>query len=97
MAPELLLVEVGSVVRRLMLAKVLTKPRAAEAVADLKQLPLRLLAHRGLLDAAWAFAATASMYDATYLALAKLSSATLLTRDAKLARAHARQLRIRVV
>jgi predicted nucleic acid-binding protein len=84
LAPELLDLEVGNVLRRLMLAKMVSRVRAEEALADYEVLPIQRCRHRPLLRRAWALSGRATLYDASYLALAKSIDATLLTRDRKL-------------
>jgi predicted nucleic acid-binding protein len=96
-APELLDLEVGNVLRRLLLAKLMSRSRAEEALADYARLPIRRCRHRSLLLRAWALSGHATFYDATYLALAENLGAVLLTRDAKLYRAHRTECAIELV
>ncbi len=86
-APELVDAEVLAVLRRAWLSERVTPERAAQAVADLREWPLRRIEHRPLLATAWGFRFNASAYDALYLATAALFDAPLLTADARLARA----------
>lgn len=91
-APHLLDVEVAHVVRRYELAGDLTPGRAAEAVDDLRDLPVTRHEHALLLPRIWQLRRNLTAYDAAYVALAEALDAVLLTRDGKLARAarHAR-------
>ena len=60
--------------------------RAAEAIADLADLDLHRHPHLDLLTRAWRLRENLTAYDAAYVALADALGATLLTRDARLAR-----------
>lgn len=91
-APELMAVELLSVLRGWVCSGQLSEPRAREALEDLELLGLRWHAERPLLRMAWSFRDNASAYDAVYLALAEVlgersRSASVLTLDARLARA----------
>ncbi len=86
-APELLDVEVLSVMRRAVLQKRLDKQRALLALTDLMAWPIDRIAHKQLLMAAWQYRHNVSAYDAFYVAAARLYSATLLTADGPLSRA----------
>ena len=84
-APHLIDVEVVSAWRRLAAAGRLDERRAAFARADLRSLPMQRVAHSSLLERCWELRDNLTTYDATYVALAELLEATLLTADAKLA------------
>jgi len=86
-APELLDLEVLSVIRRLVAAGQVTPTRAAQAVADLADLPIHRASHRPLLHRCWQLRENLTPYDAAYVALAEALVATLVTSDARLARA----------
>ena len=89
-APHLLDVEVAQVLRRYGASGDLTPGRAAEAIADLADLPITRHEHVLLLPRIWQLRHNLTAYDAAYVALADALDATLLTRDAKLARAGGR-------
>lgn len=89
-APHLMDVEVAHVLRRYAAAGELTPARAAEAVEDLRDLPITRHEHTILLPRIWQLRHNATACDAAYLALAEALDATLVTRDAKLARAAGR-------
>ena len=91
-APHLLDVEVAQVLRRYAAAGEIKPGRAAEALDDLADLPITRHEHVLLLPRIWQLRHNVTAYDAAYLALADLLDATLMTRDAKLARGakHAR-------
>lgn len=84
-APELLLVEVTQVVRRLSARGLLGPERAEEAMADLMDLDLELYGHEPLVRRAWQLRDNLTAYDAVYVALAEGLDAPLLTTDENLA------------
>lgn len=86
-APELIDLEVGSVLRRHVLAGTLEVRRAALALADLFQMPLRRTSHRPLLVRCWELRDNLTIYDASYVALAEALDVVLLTADQRLANA----------
>lgn len=87
LAPELLDVEVLSVLRRAVLRRQLNEQRALRAIEDLLDWPIDRIPHRSLVWAAWQHRNNVSAYDAFYVAAARLSEATLITADGPLARA----------
>ena len=87
LAPELLDVEVLSVLRRAVLRRQLNEQRALRAVEDLMDWPIDRIPHRSLVWAAWQHRNNVSAYDAFYVAAARLSNALLITADGPLARA----------
>ena len=86
-APEIIDLEVVSVWRRHVAAKLMTARRAAAAIADLGDLPLLRAPHLPLLGRVWELRHVVTAYDAAYVALAEALGVTLLTADARLARA----------
>ena len=86
-APELVDLEVTSVLRRQVQAGEVDARRAALALADLAALPLRRARHRPLLARCWELRNNLTIYDASYIALAEALDVTLLTGDERLARA----------
>lgn len=86
-APELLDAETLAVLRREVIAGRLVEVRAAEAVDDLRDWHIERIAHRRLLDGAWALRGHVSAYDALYVEAARQRGATLVTADGPLARA----------
>ena len=86
-APELIDLEVASVWRRQVAARLMTARRAGEAVSDLTDLPLRRSSHQPLLGRIWRLRHVVTPYDAAYVALAEALDVTLVTADARLARA----------
>ena len=89
LAPELLDVEVLSVLRRAVLRQQLAEQRAWLALEDLLVWPIDRLAHTVLIREAWQHRHNVSAYDAFYVAAARLYDASLLTTDGPLARAPA--------
>ena len=85
--PELLDIEVMSVLRRLNRSGELTDLQAEAALAALAEFPATRVTHRVLLPQVWSLRANVSACDASYVALAMRLSATLVTADARLARA----------
>jgi len=86
-APELVDLEVTSVLRRQVHSGAADLRRAALALADLAALPLRRAPHRPLLARCWELRDNLTVYDASYAALAEALDVTLLTGDGRLARA----------
>ncbi|GAC1325738.1 MAG: hypothetical protein NVSMB25_24510 [Thermoleophilaceae bacterium] len=86
-APDLLDVEVLSVLRRWERANEISTDRADQALDDLDLLPITRHPARVLRRPAWALRHNLTAYDAQYVALAQVLDATLLTTDARMARA----------
>jgi predicted nucleic acid-binding protein len=84
-APELLDIEVLQALRRLEQDGAIPSSRA-DVVELLQALRIRRYRHHSLRDAIWSLRKNMTAYDAAYVALARLLEATLVTRDAKLAR-----------
>lgn len=95
--PHLADVEVAHVLRRLIALKEIDAQSADEAIDELQNLPLMRHGHDALLDRIWAMRKNVSAYDATYLALAEVLGATLLTCDRRLAKAAGSHVRVKVV
>ena len=96
-APELIDLEVSSVLRRLVLSDRLPARRAELALSDLVDLPLRRVSHRVLLPRCWSLRENLTVYDASYVALAEDLDALLVTADARLSRAPGIRCAIEVV
>lgn len=95
--PHLLDVEAASALRRFAREGVVEDDEAAAAIQDLLALDLQRHSHEGLLERAWVLRANLTAYDAVYVALAEALDATLLTCDARLARATGIKARVQVV
>ena len=96
-APEVIDVEVLGVIRSQHLRGELDGTAAGQAVADLRDWPGERFAHRWMLDRVWQLRASVRGWDAFYVALAEAMDATLLTLDARLARANGPTCRIELV
>ncbi|HNV43062.1 MAG TPA: type II toxin-antitoxin system VapC family toxin [Ornithinibacter sp.] len=86
-APELVDLEVASVLRRQNRAGMLDDRRAELAIIDLGALPMVRASHLALLRRCWELRENVTTYDAAYVALAEALDATLLTGDRRLAHA----------
>jgi predicted nucleic acid-binding protein len=86
-APELIDLEVASVLRRQLSVARLDLRRAQLALADLFDLPMLRAPHRPLLGRCWELRDNLSVYDAAYVALAEALGTPLLTADSRLAKA----------
>lgn len=96
-APELIDLEVASVFRRLVRTGRLPPRRADLALTDLHDLPLHRASHRPLLARCWDVRDNLTVYDASYVALAKALDITLVTADASLSRAPGLRCQVELV
>jgi predicted nucleic acid-binding protein len=90
-------VEVLGVIRAQHLCGRLDGTAATQAVADLRDWPGERFGHRWLLERAWQLRDSVRGWDALYVALAEAFDTTLLTLDARLARAHGPRCHIEVL
>jgi predicted nucleic acid-binding protein len=95
--PHLADVEVASVLRRLVAADAISERLAREALEDLADLGIDRHAHDPLLERIWELRRNVSAYDASYVALAEVLDAPLLTCDKRLKRASGTQAQIEVM
>jgi predicted nucleic acid-binding protein len=95
--PDLLRVEVISVIRRQTANVVLTVEQANQAIEDLLDLPLAIYPTAPLLHRVWALRNNVTAYDACYAALAEALGCPLLTADRRLANAAGVRCDIEVV
>ena len=86
-APELIDLEITSVLRGLVSARKVPERRARLALSDLADLPLSRAPHLPLLDRCWALRSNLTPYDAAYIALAEALDCRVLTADVRLSRA----------
>ena len=86
-APDLLRVEVVSVIRRQLRAGLLDVDQAERALDDLLDFPVAVYPTVSLLRRGWELRDNVPAYDACYIALAESLGGTLLTADVRLARA----------
>ena len=96
-APELLDLEVTSVLRGQMRSGALDARRAQLALTDLRALPLQRAPHLPLLARCWELRDNLTVYDAAYVALAEALDADLLTADQRLSKAPGPRCRIEVL
>jgi len=96
-APHVIDVEVLGVIRREFLFGRLDRTAAFQAIEDLRDWRGRRFGHQALLDRAWELRANVRGWDAMYVALAESLGGTLLTTDARLARAEGPRCRIEVL
>lgn len=86
-APELIDLEVMSVLRRQVQFGHVAVHRGELAISDLAALPMRRAPHRPLLQRCWELRQTVTAYDAAYIALAEALGSVLMTADTRLSRA----------
>ena len=85
-APELLIPESLSALRRLERLGDLTRARADEAARDVLDLPIRRYPSTALASRAWGLRGRFTIYDAHYIALAEGLDAVMVTGDQRFAR-----------
>ena len=85
--PALLDLEVAQVLRRYVLREDMTAARARLAIDVLQGFPMERHLHESLLGRIWELRENLTVYDACYVALAEGLRATLVTCDARLAKA----------
>lgn len=95
-APALIDAEVSAVVQSQHRRGELDATAARQAVDDLRAWPGERWPHAPFLDRVWDLRDNVRAYDAFYVALAEALDATLLTRDARLARAPGLPCRVEV-
>ncbi len=95
-APELLDLEVASVLRRQVKLGATAPRRAQLALADLAAAPVARAPHQPLLARCWELRDNLTIYDATYVALAEALGVDFLTGDVRLANAAGPRCRIDV-
>jgi predicted nucleic acid-binding protein len=95
--PDLFWLEFGNIMWKAVRRQRVSRQTAERAVASIQTSGIRTLASQPLLGDAFHIAATydRTVYDATYVALAHLSGAPLLTADERLANALAARFPIR--
>jgi predicted nucleic acid-binding protein len=96
-APSVVDAEVVSVIRRDHVRGLLDATAADQAVEDLREWPGERFGHRPLLGRVWELKGSLRTWDAFYVALAEALQATLITADARLARAPGPRCAIEVV
>jgi predicted nucleic acid-binding protein len=87
-APRLMVFEAGNTIRRKQLAGALDSAGATRRHTRLCDLRVLHWPHSRLATRAWELRNSVTYYDATYVALAELLDAPLITLDRRLAQAH---------
>jgi predicted nucleic acid-binding protein len=90
-APFLLDVEVAQVLRRYARDRAITAAEGRDALEMLQAIDVERYDHGPLLARVWELRHNVTAYDAVYVALAEALDATLLTTDARLAKATSRR------
>ncbi len=83
-APALIGFEAANVIRRHELARIVSADQAAQAHADLLDLAIELWPYELVAERTWMLRHNLSTYDASYVALAELIGATLVTLDERI-------------
>jgi predicted nucleic acid-binding protein len=96
-APELIDLEFVNVLRRYVRLGITAPAKADEALANFTNFSIARHAHKALLPRVWALRDSVSAYDASYVALAEMLDAPLLTCDAKLSRTHGHSAKIELL
>lgn len=86
-APCLVSFESANIIRRHELAGLVSRDQAAQAHADLLDLAIEHWPYEILARRVWELRHNLSTYDASYVALAELTGATLVTLDRRISRA----------
>ena len=96
-APELIDLEFVNVLRRFARRGATALAEADEALTNFTNFGIERHAHTVLLPRIWALRDSVSAYDASYIALAEMLDAPLLTCDARLAHAHGHSAKIELL
>jgi predicted nucleic acid-binding protein len=83
-APALVMFETSNIIRRLELAGVVSADQAAQAHVDLMELPIELWPYDLLGWRVWELRRNLSSYDASYVAVAEMVAAPLVTLDRRI-------------
>ncbi len=86
-APSLVAFECANTIRRHELAGLVSTDQAQQAHADLLDLAIEHWPYQILASRTWELRRNLSSYDASYVALAELTGATLVTLDRRISRA----------
>ena len=96
-APHLIDVEVTQALRRLVQLKEIKAERAKQALDDHAALHIKRADHVDMLERLWELRQSITAYDATYVALAEVLDAPLITCDSKLARSHGHRATVELI
>lgn len=95
-APALLPFECANIFRRHEAGGLISPDQAAQAHADLLDLPMALFPYESLALRVWQLRGNLTSYDAAYVALAEVLDAPLITVDRRLSRAPGITCRIEI-
>lgn len=95
-APELLPFECANVIRRHELGERISSDQAAQAHADLIDLPMDLFPYEVVAQRVWQLRKNLTSYDAAYVALAEALDVPLITLDRRLSEAPGITCRVEV-
>lgn len=95
-APELVRVETANILRRLEIARQITRAEANAAWEDLMRLALELYPFEPFAERAWALRHSVTCYDGWYVAIAERLNLPLATLDRRLTRARGARCRFLV-
>ncbi len=84
-APHLVMFETANVIRRHLAARLVTLDAARHANRFLSTLDIELWPYEALAERAWELRSNLTTYDASYVALAELLSAPVITLDGRIA------------
>lgn len=96
-APDLVDLEVASVLRGRLAGGHLTSRRAELALDDLAAFPMERVPALRLISRCWELRHNLTVYDAAYVALAEALEASLITADARIANATGPQCQIEIL
>lgn len=96
-APDLMRIEVMSVIRRQLGRGLLTVEQADRALEDLLALPVTVFPTAQFLRRGWELRGNVSSYDACYIALAESLGCPVVTADARLSHAPGPDCAIEVI
>ncbi len=96
-APDLLRIEVLSVIRRQFHVGTIDATQAEQAVTDLLDLPINVYPTAPLLLRSWQLRDNLTAYDACYIALAETLGCSFVTADTRLSRAPGTRCPIEVI
>ncbi len=95
-APALLHFECSNVIRRHEIGGLISSDQAAQAHADLLDLPMEFFPYEAVAQRVWHLRRSLTSYDAAYVALAEILDAPLVTLDRRLSAAPGVTCRIEV-
>lgn len=96
LAPQLVMFEVSNIIRRQELAGVVSADQAVQAHSDLLDLSIEQWPYELLGSRVWELRSNLSGYDASYVAVAELANAPLITLDRRIGRAPGLRCEVKV-